>query len=264
MAFGEFEFFSDSLSRVVSFDILLPNDSQEYFIKDNENYNREMKTLVLLHGYSGGSKDWLVGSKIEELSKVYNIAVVLPNGENSFYLDGRGTGKKYGTYVGEELINYTRKVFGLSNKKEDTYVGGLSMGGFGAIHTALKYNNTFSKAVALSSALIIHEVKNRDESFNNHVADYYYYDSVFGNLNELENSENNPEELIRRLKGKNEEIPSIFMACGKQDFLIEENRAFHKFLIDNNVNTYYEETDGEHNWEFWSRYLEPSIKWLLK
>jgi len=129
MAFGQFEFFSDSLSRVVSFDILLPNDSQEYFVKDNENYNREMKTLVLLHGYSGGSKDWLVGSKIEELSKVYNIAVVLPNGENSFYLDGRGTGKKYGTYVGEELINYTRKVFGLSKKKEDTYVGGLSMGG---------------------------------------------------------------------------------------------------------------------------------------
>lgn len=263
MAFSQFEFFSESLRRVVSFNILLPNDSPLEFIKDNENYERGVKTLFLLHGYSGNNRDWILESKINEFAIKYNIAVIFPNGDNSFYLDGKGMGSKYGTYVGEELVNYTRRVFGLSNKKEDTYIGGFSMGGFGAIHTALKYNETFSKAFALSSALIINEIKNKDENFSTPIADYYYYESTFGNLNELENSENNPEELIRRLKSENKLIPSIFMACGKEDFLIEPNRAFHKFLVDNDVNVYYQEDDGNHNWEFWSKYLEPSIRWLL-
>ena len=53
------------------------------------------------------------------------------------------------------------------------------------------------------------------------------------------------------------------MACGKEDFLIEPNRAFHKFLVDNDVNVYYQEDDGNHNWEFWNKYLEPSIQWLI-
>jgi len=263
MAFSQFEFFSDSLRRVVSFNILLPNDSPLEFIKDNENYKRGVKTLFLLHGYSGNNRDWILESKINEFAIKYNIAVIFPNGDNSFYLDGKGMGSKYGTYVGEELVNYTRRVFGLSNKKEDTYIGGFSMGGFGAIHTALKYNETFSKAFALSSALIINEIKNKDENFSTPIADYYYYESTFGNLNELENSENNPEELIRRLKSENKLIPSIFMACGKEDFLIEPNRAFHKFLVDNDVNVYYQEDDGNHNWEFWNKYLEPSIQWLI-
>lgn len=263
MAFSQFEFFSESLRRVVSFNILLPNDSPLEFIKDNENYERGVKTLFLLHGYSGNNRDWILESKINEFAIKYNIAVIFPNGDNSFYLDGKGIGSKYGTYVGEELVNYTRRVFGLSNKKEDTYIGGFSMGGFGAIHTALKYNETFSKAFALSSALIINEIKNKDEKFSTPIADYYYYESTFGNLNELENSENNPEELIRRLKSENKLIPSIFMVCGKEDFLIEPNRAFHKFLVDNDVNVYYQEDDGNHNWEFWNKYLEPSIQWLI-
>lgn len=262
MAFSQFDFFSNTLKKVVSFNILLPNDCFVDMIKGNTNYNRDTKILMLLHGYSGNNKDWLLDSKIQQLSIRYNMAVILPSGENSFYLDGDMG--KYGTFVGEELINYVRKTFNLSTNKNDTYVGGLSMGGFGAIHIALKYNDTFSKAFALSSALIIHDIKNKDEGFSNGVADYSYYRSVFGDLDKLEKSENNPEELIRRLKRDNEEIPSIFMACGKQDFLIEQNRDFYKFLVDNQVNVDYKEEDGIHNWDFWNKYLEPSIEWLLK
>ena len=54
------------------------------------------------------------------------------------------------------------------------------------------------------------------------------------------------------------------MACGKQDFLIEQNRAFYKFLIENDINVDYKEDDGSHDWEFWNKYLEKSIEWLLK
>jgi S-formylglutathione hydrolase FrmB len=222
-----------------------------------------MKSLYLLHGYCGSDKDWILGSSIQEMSQKYNIAVIMPCGDNSFYLDRKGTGNAYCQYVGKELVEYVVKTFGLSEKKEDTYIGGFSMGGFGALHTAFAFPETFGKIVALSSALIIHNIENLPEDFKNPMADYYYYASVFGDLNHLEESLNNPEYQIRKLKENKQTIPSIFMACGTEDFLLKDNRAFHSFLQEEKVAVEYIESPGVHNWDFWNGQLEPSIKWLL-
>ncbi len=54
------------------------------------------------------------------------------------------------------------------------------------------------------------------------------------------------------------------MACGTEDFLIEENRGFYDFLKSKAVEVEYVEGPGNHNWDFWDKYLEPSIQWLLK
>jgi S-formylglutathione hydrolase FrmB len=220
--------------------------------------------LYLLHGFSGGGMDWLLGSQIQELAIRYNVAIVMPSGDNSFYLDGKGTGRAYGTFVGEELVNYIAKTFGLSNKKEDIYIGGLSMGGFGAIHTAYKYSDTFHKAFALSSALIIHNIMNRQEDFRDEIADYDYYRFTFGDLSKLEVSENNPEYLVKKRKNEGRGIPPLFMACGTEDFLLQENRSFHEFLVNEKVDVTYEESEGIHDWKFWDKYLEPSIQWMLQ
>jgi len=263
MAVFQADIYSKSLAKSTCFHMVLPNDVPPMMTEGNENYNRKMKTLFLLHGYSGSSKDWLLGSSVQELATKYNIAVIMPSGDNSFYLDGKGTGRAYGTYVGQELVDYVRKTFNLATDRDDTFIGGLSMGGFGAIRTGLYYNETFSKVVGLSSALIIHNVKNKKEGFKDAIADYDYYTLVFGNLEQLENSVNNPEYLIKKLKEENKPIPKIYMACGTEDFLIEENRAFFRFLKDEKIDVEYIESPGVHNWDFWNAYLEPSIKWLL-
>lgn len=104
-------------------------------------------------------RDWLTGSLIQELALKYNLAVVMPAGENSFYLNGKGTGRGYETFTAVELPAYCQKTFGLSDKPEDNFIGGLSMGGFGAIHTALKYPEYFGKMFGLSSALIVNGIK---------------------------------------------------------------------------------------------------------
>lgn len=263
MAILQVDVFSKALEKSTSFHMVLPNDVPEMMTKGNKNYNRKMKTLFLLHGYSGASKDWLLGSLAQELAVKYNIAIVMPTGDNSFYLDGQGKGRAYCRYVGQELVDYVRNTFNLSMDKEDTFIGGLSMGGFGAIHTGLYYPETFGKIVAFSSALIIHNIKNKAEDFEDAIADYVYYTSVFGDLNKLETSVNNPEYLIHVLKKEKKTIPDIYMACGTEDFLIEENRAFHKFLQEEEVDVEYIESPGIHNWDFWNYYLEPSIKWLI-
>jgi len=263
MALIQLDFYSKSLSKVTQVQVLLPNDMPEEMIKDNAHFKRPIKILYLLHGFSGACKDWLFGSNIQELSGKYNLAVVMMNGDNSFYLNAKGKGKAYQTFTGEELPAYINKVFGFSGERENTFIGGLSMGGFGALHTGFAYPEVFSRVAALSSALVIHDIENLPENFSDIIADYDYYISVFGDLTKLADSENNPEYLYKKDKNEKKELPSIYMACGKEDFLIEQNRCFYKFLSDENADVTYLEDRGIHDWTFWNRFLEPSIKWML-
>ena len=264
MALLTLQYYSAALCRPTRVQLLLPNDVPEMMTQNNEHYKRPAKTLVLLHGYSGSCDDWLVGSRVQEISGMYNLAIVMPGGENSFYLNQKGTGRAYATFVGEELITYLRRTFGIAKCAEDTFVGGLSMGGFGALHTGLLYPENYSKIAALSSALIIHEVMGMKEGSNNGVADYDYYKATFGEPKELEKSENNPEYIIKQRKERGEIIQPVYMACGTEDFLLENNRNFHDFLKKAAVEVCYHESPGIHDWKFWNEYLEPAIKWLLQ
>lgn len=180
---------------------------------------------------------------------------MIPHGENSFWLDGLSTGHKYCTYVGEELIDYIRNTFGLAQTAEDTAIMGYSMGGFGALHTAFTYPDTFGKVCAMSSALIVHEIAGMKDGGDNGVANYAYYHECFGNLDEVVTSDNNPEILVKRLSQENKKIPQIYMACGTEDFLLENNRQFHRFLDSNNIPHVYFESGGGHDMTFWSEYV---------
>ena len=263
MALLQVNTYSMALSRIITFHVLLPNDAPPEMLAGNHCYDRPIKTLYLLHGFSGSTQDWLTGSLIQELSLKYNLAVVMPAGENSFYLNGKGTGRAYETFIAEELPAYCQKTFGLSEKTEDNFIGGLSMGGFGAIHTALKYPEHFGKMFGLSSALIVNGIKGMKPGEKNDIADYDYYAQIFGDLDQLEESANNPEYLVAERKKKGGTIQPIFMACGTEDFLLNENREFRDFLVKEGVDVIYRESTGIHEWKFWNEYLEPAIQWLL-
>lgn len=84
------------------------------------------------------------------------------------------------------------------------------MGGFGAIHTALKYPKRFGKMFGLSSAMIQYDIAGMKPGEKNEIADYDYYLQVFGNLEHLDTSENNPDYLIREKK-KEEKRYSRFL-----------------------------------------------------
>ncbi len=264
MAILQVDFYSRALSKITNFYMVIPNDGPPQMATGNECYQRNTKVLYLLHGFSGAGKDWMLGSPVQEMAAKYNMAIVMPSGDNSFYLDAKGTGRAYCRFVGQELVDYVRMTFGLSYKREDTYIGGFSMGGFGAIHTALAYPDTFGKLMALSSALITRKMINKkEEDIKDGIADYDYYVSTFGDLSMLEHSVNHPEFLIHKLKEEKREVPGIYMACGTEDFLIEDNREFHRFLQEEDVPVTYVEGPGIHNWAFWNQYLEPSIQWML-
>lgn len=259
MAIGTFEFFSDSLKRGTQFRIILPNEADVA----SEGDTMPMKMLMLLHGYCGNSGDWLWNSAAVEMAQKYRLCIVLPSGENSFYLDGKETGRQYATFVGQELVRYVRKTFGLSGRREDTFIGGYSMGGFGAIHTALQFTDTFAGAMALSSAMIVYGIGGMKPGDDNGVANYEYYRLMFGDPENAAESGVNPEKLILQMEEKGVQTPKFYLACGEQDFLLQSNRRFEGFLKEHGVDHCYTEGPGEHNFEYWNRHLEPGIRWLL-
>lgn len=267
MALFQIHYLSAALSRIVTFHIYLPNDTSIEFTEGNPYYERPVKTLYLLHGYSGNTMDWIMGSDAMEISRKYNVAIVMPSGENSFYLDRKGTGNAYETFVAKELPDYIHKTFHLPDQKDDVIIGGLSMGGFGALRLGLKYNKTFSAAFGLSSALIVEDLATRSEkdmeTLANSIADCDYYRNIFGDLSKVRDSDINPEFIVREHLKSGEKLPKIFMACGTEDFLIEQNRNFRNFLRDNMVDITYHESPGVHEWKFWNEYLEPAVVWAI-
>lgn len=129
MATIQVNFFSKCLRREVTFNALLPLDSPVIPGQTEEEHRiKPLKTLYLLHGYSGSHGDWLSYSRIRELSDKHKIAVIMPSGENHFYVDDEDLGALYGEFVGKELVEFTRTLLPLSTDREDTYIGGLSMG----------------------------------------------------------------------------------------------------------------------------------------
>ncbi len=257
MAYYRIEYFSNALRRGTSFEMLIPNDYRADL--GEKAPEKTVRTLFLLHGYTGKAGNWVP----EDLPKKYNFAVVMPTAENSFYLDWQSTGHAYQTLVGEELVDYVRRTFGLAMRPEDTCIAGMSMGGFGALHTGLKYPGTFGKIAALSSALIVHEIAHMKPGGNNGMANYDYYRECFGDLKTVEKRDVNPEVLIKRLKETNARIPDIFMACGTEDFLLENNRAMHRFLTEEEISHQYYESAGGHDMAFWTEYIIKAVHWMF-
>lgn len=256
MAYFRIEYYSNALHRTTSFEALIPNDLRN----DAPPPEKPLKTLFLLHGYTGKAENYVPAGLPEQ----YRFAIIMPTAENSFYLNGLSTGHAYQTMLGEELVDYVRKTFSLALRAEDTCIAGLSMGGFGALHTALAYPDRFGKAGAMSSALIVHEVAGMKPGQGNQVANYEFYRECFGEPEQLLESGNNPEVLVRRLKKEGKKIPEIYMCCGTEDFLIENNRQMHRFLEAEGVSHEYHEAPGDHDMAFWTEHIRKIVKWMFE
>ena len=89
MALFSVDFYSKCLIRPVNIKVFIPNDVPAEMTQGNYHYDRPTKTLVLLHGYNGGNLDWALYSNAADISSKYNLAVILPAGENSCWRKNR-------------------------------------------------------------------------------------------------------------------------------------------------------------------------------
>lgn len=262
MAYIQMDMVSQTLGRNIHLNVFLPSDKFDESNRLVNTPDTRFKTLYLLHGLWGCSIDWVNGTRVQRYAEENNLAVVMPSGDNSFYVDHYESGSNYGKYIGEELVELTRRMFPLSRKREDTFIGGLSMGGYGAIRNGLKYSDTFGAIVGLSSALITEDIHRTDDN------PYFFYrkcyfEYCFGPSEKVADSDCNPKKLILDNIKAGKQMPRIYLACGVDDFLLNENNDFADFLKENNVEYTYETGPGAHEWDFWDTYIKKAISWLL-
>ncbi len=257
MAVMQIEFRSETLKRDVAFRAILPA----------ENFKPPYPTLYLLHGLTDSNGAWLYNTRIRIWAEEMGLAVIMPSGENSFYLDVPVKGGCYGDfgeYVGRELVDFTRRIFPLSDRREDTFICGLSMGGFGACRNGLKFCDTFGKAAMLSAAVhFFEEPREWVLSEGNLVGEL----RCFGDLDEAEHTDRNPRFLMEQIKARNSAegrnyFPDFYVACGTEDHLIGANRSIAKALKEAGADVTYEEGPGIHDWYFWDTYIQRVLKWL--
>lgn len=260
MALIQADIFSESLMRTVSIRAVIPSDKITEPGKPVQ--RRTFKTLYLLNGLMGNDTDWVTATRIERWAKDKDLAVIMPAGENRFYVDQDIPGYKYSTFIGKELVELTRALFPLSDKREDTFIGGLSMGGYGATINGLRFSETFSHIAALSAAYVLDRVEQSVYNGPWIGEDRAYMEHVFGDLSKLRGSEKDYNALILKLKEEKKDIPKIYMAIGVDDDLLPVNRAYHKFLQDNGVDVTYVEAPGAHEWDFWDSQIKKVLEWI--
>ncbi|MDO5809875.1 MAG: alpha/beta hydrolase-fold protein [Methanobrevibacter sp.] len=247
-----------SLQRRTSISVILPADNIHFLQDTEEIVPQPYRTLYLLHGLYGSDDIFLANTSIQKFAEDHGIAIVIPCGENSFYVDNEKAHAYYGEYVGQELLDITRNIFPLSDKREDTYIAGFSMGGYGAIRNGLKYHENFSKIGMISPALITDEIVDFDDD-SNVLRSRDFYESIFGDLDKVEGSDMDPKYLIENCP----DIPDIYMACGIDDFLFRKSADFYMYLRENGVDATFVGDEGEHTWEFCDKYIKEFIKTLV-
>ena len=251
MALIQMHYRSDALWRSVPVNVILPVDKWENGVPVN--HGKKFKTLYLLHGLHGDCTEWFTKTRLRRWAEANNLAVVMPAGDNSYYVDQPDAMANYGEFIGRELVEMTRAMFPLSCKREDTFIGGLSMGGYGAMRNGLKYADTFGAIIALSAAL---------QNFEPHERQYKVFkQALFGSLESSMQTDMNPRLLAEGLKDAQNK-PDIYIACGLQDVLLPWNILYRDLLTDLGFRVTYEQWEGVHDWDFWDAAIEKVIRWL--
>ena len=261
MAVFDTTFFSGALHRHTSLTLILPLEKNNGLPPELQSDDTPLRPVMLLHGFSGTHSDWLYGSRIQELALRYHLAVVCPSGENSFYLDDTRRDALYAQHLCE-VMDFLQSVFPVSKKREDVTIGGLSMGGYGALRNGLAFPERFGNIIALSSALITDKLAAETEQKDNPMASAAYYEHIFGKPADIPGSARDPKFLAKRLAEAGGPLPRIVMACGTEDFLFDANNDMSAYLTRIGVAHTYLIGPGIHNWTFWDAYVEKALELL--
>lgn len=253
MALIHCDFFSDVLGLSMSMKVILPQSTTRQIGMAGTRRDGSIPTLYLLHGMSDDHTIWLRRTSIERYVADTGIAVVMPAVHKSRY-SNLATGDRYWDYVSEEVPMLARQFFGLSDRREDNYVAGLSMGGYGAWKLALNKPESFCAAASLSGSIYT----NWDDNARRPGG----FELAFGSREAFEGSENDLVFLARRLDTSDRPKPRMYQCCGTEDFLYENNQRFRAIMEELAFDYTYEEEPGTHEWGYWDTKIRRVLEWM--
>jgi len=273
MAVLKMNFLSRNLGMQTNITVCLPSLSfRDVMNKKTDFYVRGMKfqTLYLLHGGAGDDSDYVNFTNIVRYADDNRIAVVMPCDYNYFYTDDP-KGPRYWKYVSEELMGVCQTLFPLSDKPEDNFVAGLSMGGAGAMKMGLVNCERFAAVLCMSGTSInpdkIKEFpgpRARQDQADPDTMPRIHLDAIFGDLDHYKGSIHDMWQQARRNVEEGKKLPKFFLTVGDQDFAREHVEDACQLLTSLGYDTYFELVPGyAHEWSFWDLTLKKALDhWL--
>jgi len=276
MALLTLNFQSHYLNSNHEVSVILPDKPWKSTPAEFYGNGKKYPVLWLLHGTFGDHSDWVRKSNVERYACERDVVVVMPSGLNSDYVDwpGFGLGYDMSSYLTDELMPLVQNWLPASARREDNFVAGLSMGGFGALKYAIERPEKFGGAAVLSAAtfdashlkpyahLAGHEFRAKVLAGEIHLSDPFLGGGTdYRELNVvtkyptvgdfLASSEVTADRLRDKVAAGGG-LPDFYCTCGKQDFLYPEFQAFEALAKELGVSATFESLDGySHEWRFW-------------
>ena len=245
MAFARVNYFSTSLQKASSFSVVFPEDRR---------LPRPWSVFYLLHGLSDDDTIWMRRTSIERYVAGLPLVVVMPDGGRGFYTNAV-EGLAYENDLIKDVIGLVDQTFPVKAERSGRAIGGLSMGGYGAVKLGLKHHEWFASVNSHSGALAF----TRDTKHElNHTSPEFV--RVFGKA--PKEGPEDPFAIVERID--HGRIPALRIDCGKDDFLIEQNRAFHEHLNELRIPHEYEEFPGGHDWAYWDKHVQEAVAFHAK
>lgn len=261
MAVISMNFLSAALGMKTDVTIILPFYSP-YDVNDGKREDmypngKKYQVLWLLHGGNGNDLDYLHYSNILRYASEHMLAVVMPTGYN-MNTDDHEKSMKMCTYVGEELPSVLRNIFPFSDRREDNFIGGLSMGSNGAQKVAIRYPENYAAVLAMSAGSFYVRPK-----VNGQPPRSTLHTGMPMPPHKPDEMEENCAILLRDI-AEGKKLPKFFMIWGEKDFAREGHKHSTQFLMDQGLDVWWEEVPGlGHEWDLWDATLKKAFKELL-
>lgn len=238
MAFCHVQWFSQVLSKQVGCNVILPDVGKGPYA-----------TFYLLHGLSDDYTMWQRRSRIEWYVRELPLIVVMPDGFRGFYTNNE-EGPAYAKYIGEELPAFIEKTFPAKRARSGRCIGGLSMGGYGALRIGLGYADTYASVNSHSGA-VMHGTKTYTKP------EQAEFRRIFGAR--PAGSGHDLLLLVKKAKRAGK-LPKMLIDCGTEDHLLADNREFHAKLDAMGVPHQYAEFPGAHTWDYWDTHIQEALR----
>jgi len=226
---------------------------------DIESRWKKPALLTLLHGLTDNATGWARLTQAEYFAKVYNFVIVMPEVQRSQYCD-MVYGGKYFTYVSEELPELAGAIFNLPTGKENTFIAGLSMGGYGSLKVALSSPERYGGVASFSGGVDTKNLVRMMLDPENERAAPGDIMAIFG-TQDVDQIENTVFALARQVAARPDR-PRLLQTCGTEDFLYDDNRRLKETLQQAGYGHTYLEWSGGHEWPFWNRSLELAMQFF--
>lgn len=252
---------SKLMAREIPYRVVLPVDYEK--AKD-----KRYPVIYLLHGLTGHFDNWTNNTKLAEYAARYNYIIVTPEGNDGWYTDSATVPTdKYESYIIKELIPEVEKNYRALTDRNHRAIAGLSMGGYGSIKFGMKYPQMFVLAGSFSGALPATSWSVKTLGNNGWKALVDSVTSTFGDDDSQTRRDNDIYKFAKEIAPeKIKELPFLYLDCGTEDFLIQNNRDFQAILIEKKIPHEFRQLPGKHDWKFWDsqvqEFLELSEKFM--